>query len=578
MAGKRKETQDGGYDATALYVGDVPDTWRAEDVEELHRSVGLGGGGLVDVKLLPKRLPGETTCGIFRYADALSASTALAALSGMPVETSSGQQKALRARYADQQQKSGKAPRTDARATAPAALGDRGWTMGGPAPLQMRHPQVSPPNASQQTSVYVSEVPSEFTEQSLQAFHASLGLSPLLGVKFLPRRISSETGSAILRYATPAAAQQAALRLQGHPVNLSTGFVKYLIAKVADPRKADEPPPVVNFLPGEAPPAGTDPSSLYLADVPLALNAEAMSKLHQDSGLEAPASAKYLPQKLDDETCCVILRYDEAESARRAIHVLQGISVKTPSGKQKVIKARYACAKRGDGAEGGQEEAPPHFHSVPSRPRPRDGEEDHSALPSAYVSDLPGSISEEGVRQLLSEAGLDGSVMASAKFLPQRIQANSICALLRCFDMSGVNDIVSMLNGYQVQLPNGQIRHLIARVADPPKVSGKAASATNPAAPELTDLYMSEVPVDWTEDTVISVHAEAGVDPSSLASVKILERRHSSYPTGSAILRYVDHFSASNAMALLQGRPVPVPGGTRTLAIRYADPPKKSRR
>merc|ERR1712150_333313 len=173
------------------------------------------------------------------------------------------------------------------------------------------------------------------------------------------------------------------------------------------------------------------------------------------------------------------------------------------------------------------------------------------------------------------EAGLEPSLLVRAKFLPRRIQANSICALLRCSDLCGVNDVVNAMNGYQVSLPDGQTRHLVARVADPPKTAAKAAPAASPTASETTDLYMSEVPVEWTEDTIHSVHAEAGADPSTLTSVKILARRHSSYPTGSAILRYVDHSSATAAMALLQGRPVSIPDGQRQLILRYADPPKR---
>jgi len=393
---------------------------------------------------------------------------------------------------------------------------------------------------------------------------------------------------------------EAVQKLHGHPVNLSTGAVKYLVAKLADPPKGesgDELNPAIssapasNLPPPEVPPMGCDPTSLYLADVPLALTTDAMYRLHQDSGLELPSSVKYLPQKLDGETCCVILRYDESESARRAIQVLHSISVKTQSGKQKFITARFASLKRGDGMEGSNEEANLH---LPVAREPTSfanhmdwpggaGDDDNSMLPSAYVSDLPGNISEDGVRQLLSEAGIEQSVLVCAKFLPRRIQVNSICAILRCNDISGVNEIVNALNGYQVLLPGGQTRHLIARVADPPKSVAKGSTAgiaPQPAyvsAPEPTDLYVSEVPVDWTEDTIMSAHSEAGLDPATLSSVKMLERRHVSYPTGAAILRYVDHTSAATAMTLLQGRPVTIPGGSRQLVVRFADPPKKTR-
>lgn len=306
-----------------------------------------------------------------------------------------------------------------------------------------------------------------------------------------------------------------------------------------------------------------------------------MIRLHRDSGLEPPASIKYLPQKLDGETCCAILRYGGEEGARRAIQVLHSISVKTKSGKQKFITARFATAKKGDG-EGAYENGQAHGLGALQHQSEwgwNAGDEDTSKLPSAYVSDLPGSITEDGVRELLGEAGLDPSLLASVKFLPRKIQVNSICALLRCRDMFAVNDLVNALNGYQVSLPGGQTRQLIARVADPPKSSGWTTSSTKvPAAQELLDVYMSEVPVDWTEDVVVSVHAEAGGDPAALSGVKVLERRHADYPTGAAILHFVDNASAAAAMALLQGRPVNIPGGQRQLTLRFADPPKKTRR
>jgi len=310
-----------------------------------------------------------------------------------------------------------------------------------------------------------------------------------------------------------------------------------------------------------------------------------MRRLHQDSGLEPPSFIKYLPQKLDGETCCAILRYDTEEWAKRAIQVLHSTSVKTRSGQQKFITARFATHKR-EGA-GGAQESGQGYGAYGFDPQPQQagfalGEESPSQLPSAYVSDLPGEINEDGVRELLGEAGVDPSLLDSVKLLPPKIQANSICAILRCKDMFAVNDIVNVLNGHQVALPDGQTRQLIARIADPPKSSGWAASAPKAAAAPAvhvpTDVYMSEVPVEWTEETIASIHAEAGGDPNTLSSVKVLQRRHAEYPTGAAILRFADNASATAAIALLQGRPVNIPSGQRQLTLRFADPPKKNKR
>jgi len=651
MATKRKGGQDVAHDPSALYVGDLPDSWTADDVQELHVNLGLADGTLVDVKFLPKKLPGETGCAILRYADTSSAARALAVVSGIPVETSSGQQRTVRARYADSQTKVARTARPAA--ARPdlhmAAYPNAFYTKGGPPHHQMLHqgpswagagagfalpaaPHHGTSGAGQNTnlpSVYVSEIPAEFTDQSINAFHSSLGLNGLVGVKFLPRKISGLTGSVMLRYSSEAAALQAVQRLNGHPVNLSTGAVKYLIAKQASPPKGSEadewtvvpveetPTPAALPPPPEAPSVGCDPSSLYLADVPLGFSKEAMERLHHDSNLDTPLSMKFLPQKLDGETFCAILRYGSPESAKQAIQALHCLSAKTPSGKQRFITARFASLKRSeaeDGPENGQAQIvrPPGGPEAPIVGAPDSGAsgdwssadwgsggipEDESLLPSAYVSDLPGDITEDGIRQLLTEVGLDQSLMVCVKFLPRKIQVNSICAILRCHEMGSVNEIVGALSGHTVSLANGQTRHLIARVADPPKSSARAASVASGGyaaagaratsmrqdmmpshAPQPTDLYVSEVPVDWNEDYVTSFHGEVGLDPASVTSVKILERRHANYPTGAAIIRYVDHAAASTAMAALQGRPVLIPGGERHLVARFADPPRKGGR
>jgi len=649
MATKRKGGADAVHDPSALYVGDLPDNWTADDVQDLHVNLGLADGTLVDVKFLPKKLRGETGCAILRYTDNASAARALAVLNGIPVETSSGQQKTVRARYADSQTKVARTARPAAAQPKPHMAGypSAYYTKGGPPLGQMLQqgpswagagwasaaaPHHGSSGAGQNThlpSVYVSEIPAEFTDQSINAFHSSIGLNSLVGVKFLPRKISGLTGSVMLRYSSDAAALQAVQRLNGHPVNLSTGAVKYLIAKLASPPKGDEdnewsivpdgPSPPAALEPPEAPSPGCDPSSLYLADVPLGFSKEAMQRLHHESNLDTPMSMKYLPQKLDGETFCVILRYSTPESAKQAIQALHCLSVMTPSGKQRFITARFASLKRSeaeDALENGQAPTPrsPGGHEAPIIGAPDPGSpgdwgsndwssgsaasggtpEDESLLPSAYVSDLPGEITEEGIRQLLTEVGLDQSMMVCVKFLPRKIQVNSICAILRCHEMGSVNEIVGALSGHTVSLANGQTRHLIARVADPPKSSARATFAASggytagsarstgmrqdmmpPSALQPTDLYVSEVPVDWNEEYVTSFHGEVGLDPASVASVKILERRHISYPTGAAIIRYVDHAAASSAMAALQGRPVLIPGGERHLVARFADPPRK---
>merc|ERR1719362_687369 len=101
-------------------------------------------------------------------------------------------------------------------------------------------------------SVYISDVPVEFTEDTLRELHKNLGLNPdtIMGLKFLPftevslgvasneaKQVAPVTGSVILRYINEEAANAACDRLKGHPIRTSTGVTKYLGARHAAPAK-----------------------------------------------------------------------------------------------------------------------------------------------------------------------------------------------------------------------------------------------------------------------------------------------------------------------------------------------------
>jgi len=101
-------------------------------------------------------------------------------------------------------------------------------------------------------SVYVSDVPVEYTETTLRELHRQLGLNPdaIMGLKFLPftevslgtsggekSTVTPVTGAVILRYLNEEAANAAVERLRGHPIRTSKGVTKYLGAKHAAPAK-----------------------------------------------------------------------------------------------------------------------------------------------------------------------------------------------------------------------------------------------------------------------------------------------------------------------------------------------------
>lgn len=102
-------------------------------------------------------------------------------------------------------------------------------------------------------SVYISDVPVEYTEVTIRELHKQLGLNPdaIMGLKYLPfteislgvagenkeAHVTPVTGAVILRYVNQEAANAAVERLKGHPIRTSKGATKYLGAKHAAPAK-----------------------------------------------------------------------------------------------------------------------------------------------------------------------------------------------------------------------------------------------------------------------------------------------------------------------------------------------------
>jgi len=91
-------------------------------------------------------------------------------------------------------------------------------------------------------SVYVSDVPIDYSEEKIKELHRTLGLNPdlIVGIKFLPLTRNSlgssgvlRTGSILLRYGSHDAAQAVVERMKGHPIRLGGGELKYLGARHA---------------------------------------------------------------------------------------------------------------------------------------------------------------------------------------------------------------------------------------------------------------------------------------------------------------------------------------------------------
>lgn len=74
-------------------------------------------------------------------------------------------------------------------------------------------------------------------------------------------------------------------------------------------------------------------------------------------------------------------------------------------------------------------------------------------------------------------------------------------------------------------------------------------------------VYVSDVPVEYNEDTVKQLHDVLGLDANKLMGVKFLPSKDSSGQTGSAIFRYCDQDAADKAVQGIRGQPVQLGNG-----------------
>lgn len=89
-----------------------------------------------------------------------------------------------------------------------------------------------------------------------------------------------------------------------------------------------------------------------------------------------------------------------------------------------------------------------------------------------------------------------------------------------------------------------------------------------------TDLYLADVPAEWSEDSIRSFQRQANLDDSSLVSVKRLLPKYGVH-TRSFILNYSSHAAAAAALEAIRGRYATGRGGPTTIVARYADPPRQ---
>eukprot|EP00930_Biecheleria_cincta_P036985 TRINITY_DN25358_c1_g1_i1.p1 TRINITY_DN25358_c1_g1~~TRINITY_DN25358_c1_g1_i1.p1 ORF type:complete len:1266 (-),score=279.10 TRINITY_DN25358_c1_g1_i1:52-3849(-) len=109
------------------------------------------------------------------------------------------------------------------------------------------------------------------------------------------------------------------------------------IPQVHEPSLASAPPDPA--LQRDHPKAGTIYPSVYVSDLP---DTYADKQKIQAFSPEGFISVKFLASKVNDGTCCCIIRYSDDMCAQRAISSIHGMAVVTPQGKQKHLAAKLA--------------------------------------------------------------------------------------------------------------------------------------------------------------------------------------------------------------------------------------------
>lgn len=68
--------------------------------------------------------------------------------------------------------------------------------------------------------------------------------------------------------------------------------------------------------------------------------------------------------------------------------------------------------------------------------------------------------------------------------------------------------------------------------------------------------YISDVPVEYKEDTMLQLHKACSLDPATVMGMKFLPPQEAMAETCCCIVRYLDQESADKAVAAIRGRPV----------------------
>lgn len=280
-------------------------------------------------------------------------------------------------------------------------------------------------------SVFLGNVPVEYTHDTLVEMHEAMGLitSDLVDSELLEMAEDMESRSVIVRYATEKSAMAAVDTLDGQPVASQTGDAKSLTASVSEP----------------------DPELQISAPLPVQ---------RRPPPPPAPPSLKGRGGSISKLDWCA-----ETDRCRGRIGMLlfEDLNSKMPFCEacwQAYEEQAHWKHKHTEGRQLGRESD----KGSGKKCGPT------TIYPSIYVSDMPTEYTEDIVRDLHASIGLDPDTLMAIKFLPpQTINDGTCCCICRYIDDSAANKAVESIRGKPVVTAHGNQKYLGARKAKPAK-------------------------------------------------------------------------------------------------------------
>lgn len=404
---------------------------------------------------------------------------------------------------------------------------------------------VSSPLPLDYTALCVGGFPGSWNEAQVRQAHKQIGMADrcLAEVRAVAQKLAGDTGCAIFRYVDENSAAEALTGLNGMEVATPGGHQGTLRAQYADAATAGTPSCATTGIASRGGGGGTIRSTPTASPNDAVVRATACGAA--DGFVPVTPIAAAAPPTVWPTSVVLPapgMRFRETAST------VPGVSAS-------------ACTPA------------PAFSS-----RSLDGKAEYADLPSVYVSDLPADVTEDSIRHILCNAGLDPGLLVSVKVLPPTVMVNSTCAVLRYASPATLANVVAALQGHQLHLPNGEVRVLHAKLADPPKFLSSTVSSgcnSNDSSALSPDIYLSEVPLGWSEDHVKELHRSVGFDPVAISGVEMLLGDSAESTRGTAVIRYSDQSAASAAMQMLQGKVAALADGERQLNVRPDDVPGK---